>query len=194
MKALVFMIAITIGFTSLSFAQNCGITEAEAQTENSHTWNILKARFELEGKPKHWQHKKANYWINILSNEAPTGAEGAIKQAANRWNSSTWQGQSDFTFKFQSKLGNWGNRKDNKNMVVFQRYDPGDGLEYAGVTFIVATQRWPRRDRLKEVDTIINTKYYWAVGALPNKFDVESVMAHEFGHWPPFATFVSWQC
>lgn len=71
MKALAFVIAITIGFASLSFAQNCGITEAEARIENSYTWNILKARFELEGKPKHWQHKKVKYWINVLSNEAP---------------------------------------------------------------------------------------------------------------------------
>ena len=40
MKALAFVIAITIGFASLSFAQNCGITEAEARIENSYTWNI----------------------------------------------------------------------------------------------------------------------------------------------------------
>ena len=67
-------------------------------------------------------------------------------------------------------------------MVVFQRYDPGGEQEWPAVTFILKTER-RRRDRLKEVDTIINTKYYWATGAQPDKFDIESVMAHEFGHW-----------
>ena len=38
MRTLVFVIAISIGLTSLSFAQNCGITEAQALIENSWTW------------------------------------------------------------------------------------------------------------------------------------------------------------
>lgn len=32
-------------------------------------------------------------------------------------------------------------------------------------------------------DTDINARFSWDVNADPNKYDVQSVMAHEFGHW-----------
>lgn len=39
MKTLAFMvIAITIGFTNMSFAQNCGIVESDADVVGSNTW------------------------------------------------------------------------------------------------------------------------------------------------------------
>ena len=40
-----------------------------------------------------------------------------------------------------------------------------------------------RPDRLIEVDTVINMYYDWAIGAQAGKYDVQSVMMHEFGHW-----------
>ena len=182
MKALVFAITMTIVFTSISFGQTyCNITETEAQIPNSHSWNILKYRFDVDGQPKHWRRKEASYYINTLSNKAPPGASSAINAAADSWNASSWQGDDDFTFKPVGTTGAWANIADDKNVIAFQDFDP-PGLDPIARTFYKKTEFF-RRDRLKDVDTIINTKYYWATGAQQNRYDVESVMAHEFGHW-----------
>ena len=43
MKALALAtIAIAIGFTSVSFAQNCGLVESQADTPGTATWDNLK--------------------------------------------------------------------------------------------------------------------------------------------------------
>ena len=56
MKALAFAITMTLVFTSISFGQTyCGLTEAEARTPNSQSWNILKYQFDVDGQPRHWK-------------------------------------------------------------------------------------------------------------------------------------------
>lgn len=37
--------------------------------------------------------------------------------------------------------------------------------------------------RITERDTDLSSRYSWDVNGDPNKYDVENVMAHEFGHW-----------
>jgi len=37
--------------------------------------------------------------------------------------------------------------------------------------------------RITDRDTYINSRFSWDVNGDPNKYDVENVMAHEFGHW-----------
>ena len=69
MKTLAFvMIAITIGFTSMSFAQSyCGLVEADADVVGSHTWNTLVGHMlDNPRDPYHWKNKKAEYYINTL--------------------------------------------------------------------------------------------------------------------------------
>ncbi|MFA5107191.1 MAG: matrixin family metalloprotease [Patescibacteria group bacterium] len=38
-------------------------------------------------------------------------------------------------------------------------------------------------NRITDRDTYINSRFSWDVNGDPNKYDVENVMAHEFGHW-----------
>ena len=182
MKALAFTIAITILFASQSFAQTyCNITEDEARTRDSTTWNILKARFNVGSQPKHWEDQEARFYTNTLSNSAPVGARPAIIAAATVWNVSAWQGDDDFSFVSSGTTGATARVKDGKNVISFQGWDDV-GPDPPGVTFYIDWEN-NRRDRLKEVGTILNTRYYWAIGAQSNKLDVQSVMAHEFGHW-----------
>ena len=182
MKTLALIFAIAIGFTGTGLADfNCGISESEAHIPNSRTWNTLKARFKVGGQPRHWEAKKAKYWRNTLSNSAPPGADAAIIAAANSWSASSFQGDDDFDFKSQGQIGVPANRNDGKNVVSFQG-SPQPTDTFVARTYIKATERG-RRDRLKDVDTIMNTRYYWAVGADSDSYDVQSVMAHEFGHW-----------
>ena len=178
------VIALMLMMTSVSFAQNCGLVEADASRENSYTWTILKLRFHLDGSPRHWEDQEADYYINTLSSKAPSHAAREIKAAGSSWTNAAWNSSDadDFKFKFKRELGVWGNVKDGKNVVAFQDFDVVGPYDVPGITYYVATER-RRRDRLKEVDTMLNTKYYWATGAVHNKFDVQSVMAHEFGHW-----------
>jgi hypothetical protein len=61
MKALALAtIAVAIGFTSVSFAQNCGLIEGQADTSGTATWNDLKyyliTRFDNDRK--HWDTRK----------------------------------------------------------------------------------------------------------------------------------------
>ena len=180
MKALVFVIAISIGFISLSFAQNCGITEAQAKIEDSYTWQILRNQFELENQPQHWRRKTAKYWINEAN--GPSGAISAIKNAANAWSNSTWENRNDFEFDFQNTLGHRPGRIDRKSLVGFHQLE-GEQQLFPAITTILTVESNRRKDRIKEVDTTLNTRYYWATGAEEDKMDIESVMAHEFGHW-----------
>ncbi|MBN1585189.1 matrixin family metalloprotease [Candidatus Uhrbacteria bacterium] len=36
---------------------------------------------------------------------------------------------------------------------------------------------------LLDTDTVLNTYYQWSTSGEPNKIDVQSVVAHELGHW-----------
>ena len=80
-------------------------------------------------------------------------------------------------------MGHRAGSIDRKSLVGFRRLDSGHDQSHPAVTIILTVESNRRKDRIKEVDTIINTRYYWATGAEQGKFDIESVMAHEFGHW-----------
>ena len=140
----------------------------------------------MDGGPPvdHWKDRKAKYYINTVSQSAPAGAASAIKAADNTWNNSAWQeqGGSDFSFQCEGDTQRYADKKDNKNVIAFQPYRVSTTNPPVARTFIRQTE-WFRPDRLKEVDTILNTKYYWATGAQANHYDIQSVMTHEFGHW-----------
>ena len=106
MKTLALIFTIILACPTISFTQTfCGIRKGEAHIPNSRTWNTLKARFKVKEQPRHWEDKKAKYWRNTLSNSAPPGADGAIIAAANSWNASSFQGDDDFDFKSQGRVG-----------------------------------------------------------------------------------------
>ena len=155
MKTLALIFTIILACPSISFTQTfCGIRKGEAHIPNSRTWNTLKARFKVKEQPRHWEDKKAKYWRNTLSNSAPPGADGAIIAAANSWNASSFQGDDDFDFKSQGRVGVPANRNDGKNVVSFQG-SPQPNDTFVARTYYKATEK-RRKDRLKDVDTIMN--------------------------------------
>ena len=127
-------------------------------------------------------HQKTKYRIN--EDTCPLGGVGAITAAHATWNSSAWQGNGggDFRFICEGDTQRYADKQDNRNTVAFQGHKLHLSNPPAARTFIRQTNLL-RPDRLKEVDTIINTKYYWATGVQANHYDIQSVMTHEFGHW-----------
>ena len=74
-------------------------------------------------------------------------------------------GANHFTFIGKGSTPYFANKKDGRNIIAFQPLGvPGSGT--IARTYYLAYEFWPifNRDRLKEVDTIINTNYYWATG------------------------------
>ena len=191
MKTLAFvMIAITIGFISRSFAQNCGLVEADADVVGSHTWNTLIGHMlDNPHDPYHWKNKKAEYYINTLSSSVPPNAATAIKAADASWDAASWNGANNFTFVYKNSTGLFAGNDDGKNVVSFQAIPTQAAPPPIATTVynsweLNILEPFEERDRLKDVDTFINTYYYWATGAhTTNQYDIQSVMAHEFGHW-----------
>ena len=173
-----------------SFAQNCGLVEDDADVEGSATWNTLVGHLlDNPHDPYHWKKKKAKYYINTISQSAPPDAATAIVDASNSWNNANWGSRNDFTFSYEGSTGTIAKKKDGKNVVSFQVIQTDVDPAPIAKTYYMDWEFNPlepfkERDRLKDVDTIINTTYYWATGAhTANDYDVQSVMAHEFGHW-----------
>ena len=164
MKTLAFVvIAITIGFTSMSFAQNCGIVESDADVVGSNTWtNLVGHMLDNPHDPYHWKNKEAEYYINTLSPKAPPDAVSAITAASDSWNASSWKSANDFTFSYEGTLGLLAGNDDGKNMISFQAIPtqaappPIATTVYNSWEFNVL-EPFKERDRLKDVDTFINT-------------------------------------
>lgn len=67
MKTVVFVV-IAVGFTSICFAQNCGLVEADADVQGTTTWHQLIYDFIAKNpNPDHWKNKRADYWVNHSS-------------------------------------------------------------------------------------------------------------------------------
>ena len=182
MKALVFVIIAT-SFTSVCFAQNCGLVEADADVVGSTTWGYLTYDVvEDRTDPSHWKDKTARYFIN--THTCPHGAVGAIVAASGTWNASSWKGANDFTFSYAGHTDNYANIEDGVNAIAFQPINSANTNAVAR-TYILDYEWWPpwNQDRLKEVDVIFNSHKYWAFAPTANHYDIESVALHEFGHW-----------
>lgn len=186
MKALAFAtIAITLSYIGVVFAQDpCNIDENDAHNPDTTTWDHLKYHLITKYDPdrKHWHRREAKYRIN--EDSAPQAAPGAITAAHATWNSATWHNgvASDFGFTCEGDTRRHADKKDGKNVVSFKGYRSSGGHNSVARTYLRQTH-WGRPDRLKEVDTILNKRKYWATGAQANHYDIQTVMTHEFGHW-----------
>ena len=183
MKALVFVI-IAASFTSVCFAQNCGLVEADADSTLTDTWLDLTLHlFSDRTNPLHWEDKRAGYYINHSS--CPLGAVGAILAAANTWNQPSWKGANDFSFHYRGDTPNYADNKDGQSVISFQPLNSANANTLAR-TYVKDFDLWPPhwpKDRLKEVDVAFDVNKYWAFAPTANHYDIESVALHEFGHW-----------
>lgn len=186
MKALAFaIIAIALSCVGVVFAQDpCNIDENDADNPDTATWDHLKYHLitKYDSHRKHWHKRIAKYRIN--EDSAPQAALGAITAAHTTWNNATWHNgvASDFGFTCEGDTQRHADKKDGKNVVSFKGYRSSGGHNSVARTYLRQTH-WGRPDRLKEVDTILNKRKYWATGAQANHYDIRTVMTHEFGHW-----------
>ncbi len=187
---LILVIAILTCSAVFVAADNCGLVQSESTNPNSGTFQNLKFFFTGgETQVKHWKDKQAKYWINKLQAPAPVANPvGEINAAANTWSNSVYNGRDDFNFVYQSTTDRWAHPdipSDGYSVVAFQTYESAGGHRPLGVTKIKKTQGgiFPRPDRIEEVDTVLNTYYGWDDQPYPGRYDVQTVVLHEFGHW-----------
>lgn len=116
------------------------------------------------------------YRVNTTTNEvAPAAFLQAVRNAAANW---TNVGCSYFVFPYGGTTTVQTVGNDGTNVVVW-------GALPAGI--LGRTTYWYYTDsgEIVEADMMLNTLYDWAAGnTVPSgRFDVESVVLHEFGHW-----------
>lgn len=69
--------------------------------------------------------------------------------------------------------------RDNANTVSFEP------LNSAYPNAIAVTFYWYNRGSksLVEVDTVFNSDLPWSIGSVADKYDLQNIATHEFGHW-----------
>jgi len=116
------------------------------------------------------------YVVNTAGNEVPSADFlQAVRNAAANW---TNVSSSYFVFPYggTTSIGSAG--FDGHNVVVW-------GSLEAGVLGRTTWWYYSSTGEIVEADMVLNTYYNWATGSVipADRFDVESVALHEFGHW-----------
>lgn len=112
---------------------------------------------------KRWSGNNPRVGMTIKWREVPSAWTTAIARGAAVWNSAG----SRFWFIGDSQ----------GHEVGFKRLTGS----YANALALTTTSF--SGSTITDCDTNINSRYSWDVNGDRNKFDVQNVMAHEFGHW-----------
>jgi len=121
-------------------------------------------------------HTTAKYWINPSNKYgfSTDAVVSAITASAYTWDSQT----SKEVFSYQGIVSG----KNAPKPGVYDGYNViGWGNYRSGV--IAVTYIWYIGDTIVETDTKLNSLYQWSLTGEANKFDVQNIMTHEFGHW-----------
>lgn len=110
----------------------------------------------------HWDYGNPRTVGVTIKIEVPNAWTAAITRSMSAWNNATSK------FKF--------NANSQNHMVGFKRLTRYPNA--LAVTYVNESGT-----RITDRDTDINSMYSWDVNGDRNKYDVQSVMAHEFGHW-----------
>jgi hypothetical protein len=114
--------------------------------------------------------------VKIYANSAGTsdcdGEFEALRRAGVTWNN-----VSDCPFTFGSNGLNSGSSpvRDSKNQIQWRNMGQG---------YIAATYIWYSGGNFVETDWVFEDQYLWSASSScpSNRFDVENIAAHEFGH------------
>ncbi|CAK9308934.1 unnamed protein product [Citrullus colocynthis] len=112
-----------------------------------------------------WPLSKAHLTYAFIPG-TPSEAVGPVSRAFT-----TWAANTHFSFSQASEYES----ADIK--ISFERGDHGDGSPFDGVGGVLAHAFAPTDGRLH-----FDAVEHWAVGAVPNFYDVETVALHEIGH------------
>lgn len=120
-------------------------------------------------------YPRISYYIN--TNATPrTAVLKAIKAAANAWN----KAGARFELVYGGATTRYSGYNDSINVVEFRRSFGNTG--WPARTLIWAINRGSYYD-IVECDMQINAYYQWAIGSMNNRFDLQNVVTHEFGHF-----------
>jgi len=135
----------------------------------------------------HWSGSQpaVNYWVNPLNDQGLNSFDvvDSAKAAFQEWmkNDSAADGKY-ITFAYKGKTTSEtpaNPNMDNANTVSFEP------LNSAYPNAIAITFYWYYRGskELVETDTVFNSDLPWSVNSDPNKYDLQNIATHEFGHW-----------
>ncbi|PON47482.1 Peptidase M10A [Parasponia andersonii] len=131
---------------------------------NNHNLHTVSHYALFPGKPK-WPASKSRLTYRFLPG-TPSNAMAAVGRAFNTWASNTH-------FRFIRA------QESSKTDIVvgFAKRDHGDGDPFDGAGGLLAHAFSPTDGRLH-----FDADEPWAIGAVPEAFDVETVALHEIGH------------
>ncbi|PON76010.1 Peptidase M10A [Trema orientale] len=135
-----------------------------ARHQDHHHYHTVSHYSFFEGKPK-WPASKSKLTYGFLPG-TPSEAAAAVGRAFNTWASNT-----HFSFVQAQEYAKADLR------VSFERGDHGDGDSFDGAGGVLAHAFSPTDGRLH-----FDADETWAVGVVPEAFDVETVALHEIGH------------
>ncbi|PWA66529.1 peptidase M10A, Metallopeptidase, catalytic domain protein [Artemisia annua] len=148
---------------SMMLMPRCGFPDKEGHNHSNGPLHIVSHYSFFRGRPK-WPRSKRRltYGFGPRFN---TEAMPPVVRAFRKWTTASRY----FSF---SRARTYA-RADLK--ISFQRGDHGDGTPFTGRDLAHAFV--PTDGRLH-----FNADIIWAIGAVPNAFDIESVALHEIGH------------
>lgn len=114
------------------------------------------------------------------------GWQGAFNNARNSWNSAG----SAFSF---YQIGTTGRFPSLLYSGTTDGYNDIGGMSL-GMSYVALTESQTSGWQIIETDTAYNTNHPFSTSPSSLYFDVESVAAHELGHWLHLDETQSWRC
>jgi hypothetical protein len=138
---------------------------------NSNCWKAL---------PRLWAKVAGIKWVNMaiatsFRNIDPgwyAMTDNSATRAMGEWH---WSSCAKIGFGYQLDLKNINLGRDGSNGIVAGPIDDFGGI-------LGQTYSWYSGDYVTEVDVIIDSAEPWGSAGESNKFDLQSVLTHEFGH------------
>jgi len=136
-------------------------------------WGYSYAGYKWDSNPTYYFYTTFDWWIGGygVGYEIKDAWKHA-KKGADVWNDVS---SCDFEFKYGGTKWNIGGYRDNVNMV--------DAWEVPAGAIAIAYV-WPSGSRILETDIVFDYEKRWSIGdpCPSDKFDVQNIAAHEFGH------------
>ncbi|MCX5753171.1 MAG: PKD domain-containing protein [Candidatus Krumholzibacteria bacterium] len=142
-----------------------------ACNSNSSCWRAL---------PKIWAKVAGIKWVNIamapsFKNLDPGWTSISNNTAIRAMSEWHWNSCAKIGFSYDLNLRSVGRARDGYNAVYAAPID-----EFGGI--LAQTYTWHSGEYVTEVDVTVDSGEPWGINGESNKFDLQSVLTHEFGH------------
>ncbi|MHC4746376.1 MAG: Ig-like domain-containing protein, partial [Planctomycetota bacterium] len=146
----------TVSLGEESEAPPAGVTAAECYIDSGYKWP--------------GSSPVVNYVINENTSDC-TGEGAAVQRGAETWNNAC--DVVNFRFNYNGSCSSTGSSQNFVNCITW------------GTTggSLATTYGWTSGTEVVECDVVFNDSYTWSTSPSSSQYDIESVAAHEFGHW-----------